>query len=125
MELTTYFWSVLQQDRAAVVICNLQHEIIYMNPAAVQRYAKSGGAQLVGRSLLDCHPPAANQRIAEVVDWLAASPQHNQVYTFRNEQENRDVYMVALRDEAGCLIGYYEKHEYRDLEQAAFYDMED
>ena len=46
MELTTYFWSVLQQDRAAVVICNLQHEIIYMNPAAVQRYAKSGGAQL-------------------------------------------------------------------------------
>ena len=53
MELTTYFWSVLQQDRAAVVICNLQHEIIYMNPAAVQRYAKSGGAQLVGRSLLD------------------------------------------------------------------------
>ena len=59
MELTTYFWSVLQQDRAAVVICNLQHEIIYMNPAAVQRYAKSGGAQLVGRSLLDCHPPAA------------------------------------------------------------------
>ncbi len=33
--------------------------------------------------------------------------------------------MVALRDEAGCLIGYYEKHEYRDLEQAAFYDMED
>ena len=61
MELTTYFWSVLQQDRAAVVICNLQHEIIYMNPAAVQRYAKSGGAQLVGRSLLDCHPPAAAQ----------------------------------------------------------------
>ena len=54
MELTTYFWSVLQQDRAAVVICNLQHEIIYMNPAAVQRYAKSGGAQLILLSSFTC-----------------------------------------------------------------------
>ena len=33
--LSTYFKSILEQDRAAVVICNLQHEIIYMNPAAV------------------------------------------------------------------------------------------
>lgn len=125
MELATYFWSILQQDRAAVVICNLQHEIIYMNPAAVQRYAKRGGEQLIGRSLLDCHPPAANQRIEQVVAWFAASPQHNLVYTYRNEQENKDVYMVALRDEAGQLIGYYEKHEYRDLEQAPLYDMAD
>lgn len=125
MELATYFWSILQQDRAAVVICNLQHEIIYMNPAAVQRYAKRGGEQLIGRSLLDCHPPAANQRIEQVVAWFAASPQHNLVYTYRNEQENKDVYMVALRDEAGQLIGYYEKHEYRDLEQAPLYDMVD
>ena len=67
MELTTYFWSVLQQDRAAVVICNLQHEIIYMNPAAVQRYAKSGGAQLVGRSLLDCHRQSAHCRSGGLV----------------------------------------------------------
>ena len=31
--------------------------------------------------------------------------------------------MVALRDEDGTLIGYYEKHEYRDRETAALYDM--
>ena len=35
MELGTYFKSVIDQDRASVVICNLEHEIIYMNPAAV------------------------------------------------------------------------------------------
>ena len=32
--------------------------------------------------------------------------------------------MVALRDENGELIGYYEKHEYRNLETAKLYDME-
>lgn len=28
------------------------------------------------------------------------------------KKENKDVYIVALRDESKTLIGYYEKHEY-------------
>lgn len=32
--------------------------------------------------------------------------------------------MVALRDSAQKLIGYYEKHEYRDRETMKFYDMQ-
>jgi hypothetical protein len=31
--------------------------------------------------------------------------------------------MVALRDDAGELIGYYEKHEYRNKETSELYDM--
>ncbi len=45
------------------------------------------------------------------------------IYTSRNEKENKDVYMVALRDDDGKLIGYYEKHEYRDQETAKMYDF--
>lgn len=41
--------------------------------------------------------------------------QNRIVYTFHNEKQNKDVYMVALRDESK-LIGYYEKHEYRNSE---------
>ena len=37
----SYFKSIIDQDRAAVVICNLNHEIIYMNPAAVVNYGKA------------------------------------------------------------------------------------
>ena len=32
--------------------------------------------------------------------------------------------MVALRDENGELIGYYEKHEYRTPETMKLYDIE-
>jgi len=32
--------------------------------------------------------------------------------------------MIALRDEEGELIGYYEKHEYRNIETMKLYDME-
>ena len=42
--------SVLEQDRAAVVLCDLEHTIVYMNPVAIARYAKRGGAALVRRA---------------------------------------------------------------------------
>lgn len=123
MELTAFFKSVLEQDRSAVVLCDLQHTIVYMNPAAMERYAKRGGAALVGRSLLDCHNAQSNTMIQKVVDWFQADKSHNIIYTYRNDKENKDVYMVALRDDAGTLIGYYEKHEYRARETMSLYDF--
>lgn len=123
MELSNFFKSIIDQDRCAVVICNLEHEIIYMNPAAIQRYEKRGGQALVGRSLLDCHNPQSVGMIKKVILWFAESVEHNLIYTFHNEKENKDVYMVALRDGSGSLIGYYEKHEYRDREAAKLYDF--
>lgn len=123
MDLFPYFKSVLEQDRSAVVLCDLNHTIIYMNPAAVKRYAKRGGMALVGKSLLDCHPPQANAMIERVVAWFQESREHSLIYTSRSDKENRDVYMVALRDGDGTLIGYYEKHEYRDAETMKPYDF--
>jgi PAS domain-containing protein len=114
--------SVLDQDRCAVVICNLEHEIVYMNQAAFKKYEKWGGEQLLGKSLLACHNPESRDKIKQVVDWFAASPEHNLVYTFYNEKQNKDVYMVALRSE-GKLIGYYEKHEFRNKETMKLYDL--
>lgn len=121
--LSQYFKSIVDQDRCAVVICSPAHEIIYMNPAAAERYAKRGGAALVGQSLLDCHNAQSVEQIRKVVAWFAESADHNRIYTFRNEKENKDVYMVALRAEDGTLIGYYEKHEYRDVETGDVYDF--
>ena len=44
---------------------------------------------------------------------------------FYNEKQNKDVYMVVLRDDTGELIGYYEKHEYRNREMMERYDYGD
>lgn len=125
MELSTYFRSIIEQDRCAVVICNTEHEIIYMNPAAAARYAKRGGAALVGQSILSCHNAQSNELIRKVTAWFGESTEHNMIHTFYNEKENKDVYMVALRDETGALIGYYEKHEYRDVEEMGLYCFEE
>lgn len=52
MELPVFFKSIIDQDSCPVVICDLDHQIIYMNPGAAARYAKQGGADLVGKSLM-------------------------------------------------------------------------
>lgn len=123
MELLQYFKSIIDEDLCAVVICNLQHEIIYMNPSAITRYCKSGGEKLIGKSLLDCHNPKSAEIIGKVIDWFRISKENNRIYTFHNKKENKDVYMVALRKDDGELIGYYEKHEYRTPETAKLYDF--
>jgi hypothetical protein len=118
----SFYKSMADQDRAAVVICNLRHEIIYMNPAAVQNYKKWGGDKLIGASLLDCHNTESREKIERVLDWFSKDESHNIVYTFHNDKQNKDGYIVALRD-AGKLIGYYEKHEYRNPETMKLYDL--
>lgn len=118
-----FYKSVLDQDRAAVVLCNTEHIIIYMNKAAIENYKKRGGAELIGKSLLNCHNPHSNEMIIKIVEWFKEDADNNMIHTFYNEKENKDVYMVALRDESGKLIGYYEKHEYRNRETAKLYDF--
>ena len=115
--------SVLEADRAPVVVCDLDHTIVYMNPVAIERYAKRGGKDLIGQSLLNCHNDKSCELINKVLDWFRESKDNNIVYTFKNKKENKDVYMVALRNAEGDLIGYYEKHEYRTLESMKLYDL--
>ena len=94
--------------------CRIQEEI----------QKRSQYAALLGKSVLTCHNPQSRQTIQRVIDWFAADKNHNLVYTYHNVKQNKDVYMVALRDADGTLIGYYEKHEYRSPETMKLYDME-
>lgn len=121
--INKYFKSIIDADRQAVVICDLNHTIIYMNPAAIIRYTKRGGEKLIGQSLLNCHNEKSGEIINKVISWFNESKENNIIYTFYNEKENKDVYMVALRDENGNLIGYYEKHEIRNHETMKLYDF--
>ena len=124
MKVEQFFKSIIDEDRSPVVICDLTHTIIYMNPTACERYSQRGGAALVGRSLMNCHNSESNEKILKVLEWFQQSKSHNRILIDYNEKENKDVYMVALRNEEGKLIGYYEKHEYRNRETEPLYNMD-
>ena len=104
--------SIIDQDTAPVVVCSMDSVILYMNPAAAKRYHKD----LTGKNLKACHNSKSNVTIDKVLSWFGESPENNIIFTYHNEKENKDVYMVALRDGDGSLIGYYEKHECRNRE---------
>ena len=120
MNVDVFLKSVLDTDTAPVVICDLEHTVVYMNPASIARYH----TDLTGKSIKACHNAESGAKIDRVVAWFAESKDNNIVFTSRNDKENKDVYMVALRDEGGTLIGYYEKHEYRNRETKELYQMD-
>lgn len=112
-----YFKSILEQDAAPIVICDLDSVIRYMNPAAVAEYH----ADLTGKNLFHCHKPGSVEKILRVLAWFRESKAHNCVFTSRIEKTDTDIYMIALRDDSGDLIGYYEKHACRQRDTAPFY----
>ncbi|MBQ7898201.1 MAG: fatty acid/phospholipid synthesis protein PlsX [Clostridia bacterium] len=118
MEISPFFKSIIDSDSAPVVICDLNHTVIYMNPASIKRYH----TDLTGKSLKACHNAHSNEKIDKVVSWFQKDPDNNKVFTYHSDSENKDVYMVALRD-GETLIGYYEKHESRNGEKERPYNV--
>ncbi len=119
--LNKLFKSIIDQDNMPIVVCNTESVIVYMNPSAVEQYHRD----LTGNNIKDCHNADSNEKIDKVLDWFGKSKDNNIIYTFHNDKKNKDVYMVALRDENGNLIGYYEKHELRNRETSKRYNLKE
>ena len=119
----TFFKSLIDQDTNPIVLCDTNHIIRYMNPAAAAHYAPYGGETLLGKSVMGCHKPASREAIEKVVAWFAKDKANNRVHTMYIEKENLDIYMVALRSDAGDLIGYYEQQIFRTPDTAPLYQM--
>ena len=122
-KLSQFFKSIIDQDPMPVVVCDLTNVIVYMNPAAIEAFGDDGGEKLIGLLIFDCHSRASAEKIDGVVRWFSESPDNNIIHTMYKEKRDEDIYMVALRDDDGTLIGYYEKHESRRRDSTPMYRM--
>lgn len=52
----------------AVTVCDLDGNVLYMNQRAGKTFAKWGGRELVGRSLMDCHPEPARSKLRRLLE---------------------------------------------------------
>lgn len=57
----------IEEFPCAVTVCDVDGIILRMNARAAQTFQADGGAALVGRNVLDCHPPAARARLQEML----------------------------------------------------------
>ncbi len=51
----------------AITVCDREGRVLEMNGKSRATFAKSGGGELVGKSLLDCHPEPAKSKLAKML----------------------------------------------------------
>ncbi len=105
MEREQLLGCLLDSLKDPLLYADGEHVIRYMNAAAVEHFDE--GADLLGRSLLDCHNPDSVRKIHEVYEALEAGEAERLI----SEDPHRRIYMRAVRDSSGRLLGYYERYE--------------
>lgn len=86
----------------SVTVCDSDYRILYLNGRSAEVNAADGGKALIGKSLLDCHPPEAQEKLRRVM----ASGQPN-VYTIEKKGVRKIIYQSHWRRE-GQIVGLVE-----------------
>lgn len=100
-----YLAAVLDSLKEPILVADTGHITRYMNKAALTHY--EGGSALIGRSLLECHSKQSQEIMIEI---LAAMRDGLEERLIADKDRYR-VYMRAVRNADGELLGYYERYE--------------
>lgn len=52
---------------ATITVCDTQGIIIEMNDRSAEMFAKSGGRELIGKNVKDCHSEASRDKISDML----------------------------------------------------------
>jgi len=63
--LTPHAW--IPEFPAAVTVCDPAGIILEMNERAIETFARDGGADLIGRNVLECHPEPSRSQLAAML----------------------------------------------------------
>ena len=95
----------LDSLKDAFVFADNDHIIKYMNSAAVKRYKE--GEALLGKSIFSCHNEVSQKMIIDIHEKMKAGLEEELI----TDNERHRIYMRAVRDRDGNLLGYYERFE--------------
>jgi hypothetical protein len=101
----TLMAAIVEGLKDPLLFADTAHVVRYMNRAAIAHY--SGGANLLGTSVLACHNEQS-QRV--IIDTLAEMHAGLEERLITDDHKHR-IFMRAVRDEHGQVLGYYERYE--------------
>ena len=73
----------------AVIVSDSEGNIIYLNETAISNFQKSGGKELIGKSLKDCHQDSSNEKIKEMM-----KTHEKNVYTIEKNGRKKLIYQA-------------------------------
>lgn len=97
--------AILDSLKDPVVLADMGHTICYMNKAGTAHYKE--GRALLGCSVMDCHNATSQAVIREVLVALESGEEERLI----TDSPELRIYMRAVRDADGKLVGYYERYE--------------
>jgi len=101
--------ALLDSINSPIVFVDNDHIIRYLNKAArVRYYQLRGNANLIGKSIYDCHNQASQEEMGRLYQRLIAG--EDEIFLNINRFQER-VTVVGVRDADGELLGYYERFE--------------
>jgi transcriptional regulator with PAS, ATPase and Fis domain len=83
--LTPHAW--IREFPAAVTVCDATGVILEMNVRAMETFARDGGADLIGRNVLECHPEPSRSQLAAML-----SERTSNAYTIEKNGVHKLIY---------------------------------
>lgn len=109
--------SYADTEEFPLVICDMNYKIRYINYEALKRYERYGGEEMIGRSLNVFMDEEAQSKVDMVIEWFKEDTAHNRILAVRDKRDNTDIYMCALRNTKGELIGFCSRHRSRKKDE--------
>lgn len=98
--------SILDAYAYEIVFVDRTHTVRYMNKTAKERY---GNRVIIGNSLFNCHNERTKPKIEEFL--RRADAGENEMFEVLNGKTGEREFFVPVRNKAGEVIGYFERHE--------------
>ena len=101
----SFLAAILDSLKDPILVADTEHVTRYMNKAAIAHY--KDGELLIGRSLLDCHNERSQQMMVEILAQMHEGLDECLI----TDNDKHRIYMRAVRDATGEILGYYERYE--------------
>lgn len=56
------------QFNASITVCDRKGIVVYMNERAIEQFQKYGGENLIGESLVECHPEPSRSKLLSMFE---------------------------------------------------------
>jgi transcriptional regulator with PAS, ATPase and Fis domain len=98
--MSEHVW--IEEFPGAVTVCDTEGRIVEMNGRSVEGFASDGGAKLIGKDVLDCHPEPSRTKLKKMMD-----ERRTNVYTIQKNGKKKLIYQAPWSKD-GVYAGFVE-----------------
>ena len=121
-ELFDFFKGIVDSEEGPITIANLDYRVIYENPAAMKYYQPA--SPITGKLLSTLMDEEMMSKVVMSIEWFKEDKANNKVFAFHDDKNNMDMYILAIRNSKGDLIGFYGRREDRNPDQGKEFDLD-